>query len=306
MGRYLSRRLAATLFVLLGVSILVFLSIRLVPGDPAIVVGGIKATEEDLERIRERLGLNRPLHLQYLTWVTNVLQGDFGRSVVSDYPVLPQLAQRGLKTFQLTLVAMVLTLSISIPLGVIAARRAHTFLDYSLMIFATVGVSTPVFWTGLLLMYVFSVRLRLLPVSGTGSLAHFILPAVTLALYSTGLLSRMTRASMLEVLSRDYIRTARAKGSSEARVMLHHALRSGLIPVVTVAGLQFGYLLAGAVVTETVFAWPGIGRLLADAIFLRDFPIIQGGVLFIAVSFVLVNLLTDLAVAFLDPRIRYE
>jgi peptide/nickel transport system permease protein/oligopeptide transport system permease protein len=209
-------------------------------------------------------------------------------------------------TLELAAVAMLISVLLGIPLGLTAARHPHTLTDYGIMAVAMIGVSIPGFWLGLILAYVFAVRWQLLPVSGAGTLAHILLPAVTLALYSVALLSRMTRASMLEVLSLDFVRTARAKGCSEKRMLVHHALRSALTPVVTVTGLQFGYLLSGAVVTETVFSWPGLGSLMADAVFRRDFPLIQGGVLLVAVSFVVINLLTDIVVAFADPRIRYE
>lgn len=302
---YVLRRILSTVPVLVGVSLIVFLSIRLVPGDPAVAIGGVDATAEDLARIRHRLGLDRPVHVQYLVWLRSVVQGDLGRSVVNDYPVLPQLVRRSAMTLQLSAVALLLTLVVGVPLGVVAAYFPHRSVDYVAMCLAVFGVSMPVFWTGLLLMYAFAVRWYVFPVSGAGTILHLVLPATTLALFSVALVSRMTRASMLEALSRDYVRTARAKGCAEPRVLAYHALRNALIPVTTVVGLQFGYLLGGAVVTETVFAWPGLGRLMADAVFLRDFPIIQGGVLLIAVAFVVVNLMTDVFVAFFDPRIRY-
>lgn len=303
---YVVKRMLGIVPVLIGVSIIVFLSVRLIPGDPAVAVGGIHATVEDLARIRHRLGLDRPVHYQYFFWVRSVLGGDLGRSVANDYPVLPQLVQRSMMTLQLSVTALVLTVVVGVPLGVVAAYHPHRSTDYAAMSLAMVGVSMPVFWLGLLLIYVFAVRWHVFPVSGAGTVSHLALPSLTLALYSVALVSRMTRASMLEVLSRDYIRTAHAKGCAASRVLTQHGLRNALIPVITVAGLQFGYLLSGAVVTETVFAWPGLGRLMADAVFLRDFPIIQGGVLLVAVAFVLVNLLTDVLVAFSDPRVRYD
>jgi len=314
MTTYVLRRLFFAIPVLIGASFLVFASIRMVPGDPAIAIAGELATPELREQVRRDLRLDDPLLIQYGVYLARMLRGDMGRSVRTRLPVWDEIMIRLPRTMQLAILSLILAAAIGIPIGVISATRANTWVDGGSMIFALLGVSMPVFWLGLMLIVLFAVTLPrwlglsepILPPTGTGTWKHFIMPVITLAANSMAIQARMTRACMLEVLRTDYIRTARAKGLAEWKVIYKHALRNALVPIVTIIGLQFGTLLGGAVLTETVFAWPGIGRLLIDAISFRDYPVIQGTVLFIAFGFVLVNLLVDVLYAYLDPRIRYN
>jgi ABC-type dipeptide/oligopeptide/nickel transport system permease component len=314
MTTYILRRLLFAIPVLIGASFLVFSAIRLVPGDPAIAIAGELATPELREQVRKDLGLDRPMLIQYGIWLGRVLQGDMGQSVRTRIPVLDEIVLRLPKTLQLAALSLVLAAAIGIPIGVLSATRANSWVDGGSMFFALIGVSMPIFWLGLMLMYLFSIILPrwlgmtepLLPPTGTGTWKHLVMPVVALAANSMAIQARMTRACMLEVLRSDYIRTARAKGLAEWKVIYKHALRNALVPIVTIIGLQFGTLLGGAVLTETVFALPGIGRLLIDAISFRDYPVIQGTVLVITVGFVLVNLLVDVLYGYLDPRIRYD
>ncbi|AEV15716.1 MAG: ABC transporter permease [Thermus sp.] len=303
---YALRRLLIALPTLFGVVLLVFLMVRLAPGDPAVLLAGEFATPETLEAIRARYGLDRPLPEQFLLYLKALAQGDLGESAKSRRPVLEELKTYFPNTVQLASAAILVALLTGIPLGILAALRPGSGLDLAVMVLALVGVSMPVFWFGLLAILIFSVELGWFPVAGKGTLAHLVLPAITLGVNATALLARMTRGTLLEVLSQDYIRTARAKGVSERVVILKHALRNALIPVVTVAGLEFGSLLAGAVITETIFAWPGLGQLLVGSILARDYPVVQGAVLLVAFSFILVNLLVDLLYAWIDPRVRYD
>ncbi len=306
MWRYVLKRLLLALPVLLGVSVVVFVAIRLIPGDPAQIMAGQAATEEVVRQIRQSLGLDRPLPVQYLYFLRNVVRGDLGRSLFNGAPVVEELGQRFPRTVRLALASMVVASVIGIPAGILAATRHLSWVDTLVMLVALVGVSMPVFWLGLNLILVFSVRLQWLPAFGYETWRHLLLPSVTLGAASAAIVARMTRSAMLEVLGQDYIRTARAKGLAERVVVNRHALRNALIPVVTVLGLQLGTLLSGAVLTETVFAWPGIGRLLVDAVLARDYPIIQGATLLIAATFVALNLAVDVLYGLLDPRIRYE
>lgn len=303
---YLLRRIIGLLPVLLGLSFLVFLMLRFVPGDPAVVVAGIGASGEDIDRIREQLGLNRSWFDQYTGWLGGLLRGDWGNSIASREPVLPLIFARFQSTLLLSVIGMILAVSIAVPLGIVAALRPNTVQDLSLTVFALLGVSAPVFWIGLLLQLLFAIILGWLPATGSGTGWHLILPAVTIGGNSIGVIMRMTRSSLLETLNQDFIRTARAKGVSNLATVYRHALRPALVPIVTVIGLQFAYLMGGAVLTETVFVWPGIGKLLADAIFRRDFPVIQGSILLIGGAFVLVNLLTDMVYGLVDPRVRFD
>jgi peptide/nickel transport system permease protein len=305
MVRYVLGRLAAVVPVLVGVSFIVLLVMHLIPGDPALVIAGPGASGSDIETIRRQLGLDRPFLAQYFTWAGNMLRGDWGRSAVTREAVLPLLMSRVQYTALLAAVGVLLAVGTGVPLGVLAAVRRNQPLDYGATMIALVGISAPIFWIGLVLQLLFAVRLGWLPTSGAGTWRHLVLPAIAIAANSTAILTRMTRSSLLEVLGQDYVRTARSKGCTHRRVVVLHALRNALIPIVTVMGLQFGYLMGGAVLTETVFVWPGVGRLLADAIFRRDFIVVQGAVMLIAGAFVFVNLLTDLAYAYLDPRVRY-
>ena len=316
MKRYLGHRLLLLVPVLAGVSLVVFMVLHLSPGDPAEIMLGSQATQEDLTRLRAELGLNEPLHVQYVRWLGHVVRGDLGRSLWMKRPVLPEVLQRLRATLILTATALVLSTLTGIALGVLSAARPHSLLDRLSAVASLFGASMPVFWLGIVLMVVFSLWLRWLPASGMYApygggdlgdmLAHLVLPAVTLAAASTTIIARLTRSTMLEVLGQDYVRTARAKGVREAVVVVRHGLKNALIPIVTVVGVQAGYLLGGAVLTETVFAWPGVGTLMVQGILARDFPLVQGCVLVVALSFVLVNLAVDLLYAWLDPRIRYE
>ncbi|MFN8452214.1 MAG: nickel ABC transporter permease [Anaerolineae bacterium] len=305
MSTYLVRRLFHAILVLWLVSVAVFAMLHLVPGDPVEMLAFESGTGADMEAMRERLGLNDPLPVQYLRFAGNALQGDLGRSIRSNRPVTEEFFSRFPNTATLAFLALGLALLIGIPAGVISAVKPNSVLDYFSMFVAVIGVSMPVFWLGLLLLLVFSLRLEWLPMSGFTTWKHMILPTITLSMFSMASVARLTRSSFLEVMREDYVRTARAKGLSGWRILSVHALRNSLIPVVTIAGLQFGQLLGGAVITEIVFAIPGVGRLVVDGITARDFPIVQGSVLYLSVSFVFVNLLVDVLYTYIDPRIRY-
>ena len=304
MHRYLIRRLLLTIPVLLGVATLVFALIHFIPGDPAQAMLGEGAAPEDVAQLRARLGLDRPLLVQYGSFLQGLAHGDLGVSLRNDQPVLEQIVERMPATAELALASMAVAVLIALPLGIIAAVWRGTAVDYGAMTLSLVGISIPNFWLGPLLAIVFAVELGWLPVGGRGTLAHLVLPAVTLGAALAAILARMTRASLLEELREPYVLAARAKGVSRTRAILHHAFRNSLIPIVTILGLQFGVVLTGAVITETIFAWPGIGRLLIQSISFRDYPTVQGCVLLIAVTYVGVNLITDLTYGFLDPRIR--
>jgi peptide/nickel transport system permease protein len=315
MAGYLTRRLGMLALVVLGVTVIVFAIIHIVPGDPAMVILGPLATQDDVAQLRRQLGLDDPLYVQYLRWISRVIRGDLGRSIATSVLVFPEVLAKFKATFILASAALLVSTSFGMLAGVTSAVRPRSFVDQATMVLALLGVSMPVFWLGIMLMLFFSLRLNWLPATGMYSpagggisdlLAHLILPAITLGAASMAIVARMTRSSMLEVLSQDYVRTARAKGLREQSVVYRHALSNALIPIVTIVGVQMGYLLGGAVLTETVFAWPGIGTLMVKAIFARDFPMVQGAVLLVALVFSLVNLIVDLSYALLDPRIRYE
>lgn len=311
MTQYTIRRLLETIPVLVGVTLLTFLILHLSPGDPAVLIGGPTASEQEIANIRSRLNLDRPLHEQYLTFLGGLMRGDLGESVQRREQVLDMIAVRLPNTAFLAVASMIVTL-FGVALGVWAARRQNSFADVALMNVSLVGVSIPNFWLGLMLIIWFAVDLRWFPAAGLSrpflsleGLRSVVLPAVTLGTAGMALVARLTRGGMLEVLQQDYVRTARAKGLTERAVTYRHALRNTLIPVVTILGLNFGALLGGAVVTETVFAINGIGRLTVDSILARDYAVVQGCVVFIATAFVLVNLLVDLSYAFLNPQLRY-
>jgi peptide/nickel transport system permease protein len=336
MGRYIAKRLLNLIPVLLGITLLVFAFLHLIPGDPAVTMLGDRATPDRVAALRERLGLNQPLPLQYLTFLWNLVRLDFGTSIISGVPIAQEIRVRWPATFELSLAAMSIASIVGIPAGVLAAVRKNSAVDNLTMSGSLLGVSMPVYWLGLLLIYLFAVNMSWLPPSGRLSidtgfsfkpitgfyvldallqldfkalkdvLAHLILPAVTLGTIPLAIVARITRSAMLEVLSQDYIRTARAKGLLERWVIFKHALKNALLPVVTIVGLQFGTLLGGAILTETIFSWPGIGSWIYEGILNRDYPVVQGGVVFVAVAFVLINLLVDLSYAFLDPRIQYH
>jgi len=306
---YVLRRLVGLVPVLLGVTLLVFAMVWVSPGDPVLAILGESAQGIDrasLEELRRAYGLDRPLAVQYLDYLGSVLQGDLGVSVRSGRTVVAEIATRLPATLLLAGAGMTIAIAIGLSLGVVAALRRGTWIDYLAVLVALLGVSVPVFWSGLLMMMLFALTLEWLPASGIGSWRHLVMPAAAIGFASSAFIARITRSSMVDVLRQDYVRTARAKGLPPARVDLGHALRNALLPVVTVVGLQFGSLLGGAVLTETVFAWPGIGRMLVDAIRSRDLPLVQGTVLFVATGFILVNLLVDLSYAALNPRIRYD
>jgi ABC-type dipeptide/oligopeptide/nickel transport system permease component len=306
MLHFLLRRLLLTIPVLLGVATLVFSLIHLVPGDPVETMLGESAAPQEIARVRGQLGLDRPLYVQYWTFLTGVGRGDLGVSLRTNEPVARAIAARMPATIELAIAAMCLAVVVAIPLGIIAAVGAGTIVDYAATTLALTGISIPNFWLGPLLAIVFAVTLGWLPVSGSGTLAHMVLPAITLGAPLGAVLARMTRASVLEELRELYVLAARARGVSRTRAVLRHAFRNSLIPIVTVLGLQMGAVLTGAVITETIFAWPGVGRLLIQSINFRDYPLVQGCILLIAVTYVAMNLLTDLAYGLLDPRIRYE
>jgi peptide/nickel transport system permease protein len=306
MLRYLVRRLLLTLPVLLGVATLVFALIHLVPGDPAQSMLGEGASQEEVVALREALGLNRPLLVQYQAFLTGLLRGDLGSSFRYGTPVAHEIRDRLFRTFQLAFAAMFVAMLIAIPLGMVAAVFRGTAIDHAAMTLSLIGISMPNFWLGPLLAILFAVYLGWLPVAGTGSLAHLVLPAVTLGAALAAILARMTRASLLEELRELYVLAARARGLSRLRAIVRHAFRNSLIPVVTIVGLQFGAVLTGTIITETIFAWPGVGRLLIQAINFRDYPLVQGCILFISFTYVMMNLLTDITYGLLDPRIRYD
>lgn len=308
MLRYVLGRLVGMLPVLFGVTLLVFLMSTFSPGDPVVAMLGESAqgiSREALEELRTQLGLDRPLPAQYAAYVTGLLRGDLGTSIRSRRPVLTEIADRLPATIELAVAALAVAVALGVTLGVVAAVRKRTWVDGAAIAVALVGVSVPVFWSGFLLMIVFALELGWLPASGRGTVFHLILPALTVGVSSAAFIARITRGAVLEALGQDYVRTAHAKGVAPRRVVARHALRNALLPIVTVVGLQLGGLLGGAVLTETVFAWPGVGRMLVDAILARDLPLMQGSVLVISLIFILVNLAVDLSYAAINPKVRY-
>jgi ABC-type dipeptide/oligopeptide/nickel transport system permease component len=304
--RYLIHRILLTIPVILGVATLVFSLIHLVPGDPAQAMLGEGASAADVADLRGRLGLDRPLVEQYSRFMGGLVRGDLGTSFRTSQPVVAAIAERVPATVELALAAMLVAMLVALPLGIIAAVKRGTAVDHAAMTVALAGISIPNFWLGPMLAIIFSVYLGWLPVSGRGGWESLVLPAVSLGAALAAILARMTRASLLEELRELYVRAARARGVSRTRAILGHALRNSLIPLVTILGLQFGAVLTGAVITETIFAWPGVGRLLIQSISFRDYPLVQGCILLIAITYVTVNLITDLVYGVLDPRIRYE
>ncbi len=333
MGWFISRRLVELIPVFFGVLLIVFVINHLTPGDPALLILGERATKEAIAKLRDQLGLNDPLPITFVKYLGRAVRGDLGRSIQSNERVTVELAQRFPATIELTLAAMLIASAVGIVTGMIAAARRNSWFDGASMVAALFGFSMPIFWLGIMLILLFAAYLDWFPISGrldytveisritnfylldalltrngeafANALRHLVLPAVTLSTVPLAIIARMTRSSLLEVLRADYVRTARAKGLAERQVVVRHALRNAAIPIVTVIGLNVGSLLGGAILTETIFAWPGVGRLVVDAIFARDYPVVQGAVLVIAVVFVLVNLVVDISYAYLDPRIRY-
>ena len=303
---YALRRIALTLPVLLGVATLVFALIHLVPGDPAQVMLGESASASDLTELRTRLGLDKPLLVQYREFIAGLLKGDLGTSFRYNTPVAREIGQRLGRTAELALAAMVVAVVVAVPLGVLGALYRGRWIDQLATTVSLLGVAMPNFWLGPVLAIVFAIYLGWLPVSGTGTWAHLVLPAVTLGGALAAILARMTRATLVDELRELYVLAARARGIARGRAVVAHALRNSLIPVVTIIGLQLGAVLTGTIITETIFSWPGVGRLLIQAISFRDYPLVQGCILFIAVTYVTMNLLVDLVYGFLDPRIRYR
>lgn len=306
MAAFLLRRLALTIPVVWIVVTLVFGLIHIVPGDPVAQMLGEGAPAPEIQRLRHDLGLDRPILDQYKTYVWNLLKGDLGTSFRNQQSVAKSIADRYPATLELTFAAILVSLALAIPAGVVSAVKRGKFADKAIGVFSLLGVSLPNFALGPLLILLFSILLGLLPVSGRGGISHLILPALTMGGALAAITTRMVRASMLEEIQQDYVRTARAKGLPERTVLFRHALRNGLLPVITILGLQAGALLAGAIITETVFAWPGLGRLTVQAINARDYPLLQGCILTISLSYILINLLTDAIYSVVDPRIRYE
>ena len=310
---YIIKRILATIPVMGVVALFVFLMLRLSPGDPAAVIAGDYATAEDIVRIREQLGLNEPIFTQFTTWILSLMQGDLGISIFTNLPVTTLIAQRLEPTIMLTLTTILFTVAVAVPLGTLAAWKSGSLIDRGVMMFSVAGFSIPVFVLGYILIYVVAIQLKWLPVQGYKSLAdgiipflrHIALPTVTLSVIFIALIARMTRASVMEVLQEDYVRTARAKGQSEFKVLLRHALRNAAVPIVTVIGLGIALLIGGVVVTESVYNIPGLGRLVLDAVLARDYPIIQGLILFFSGVYILINLIIDLTYTVFDPRIRY-
>lgn len=311
---YVLKRVLMTVPVMIVVALFVFLLLRLAPGDPAAVIAGDYATAEDVARIREQLGLSDPIIVQFFNWTWSLMQGDLGTSIFSNKPVTELILQRIEPTMLLALTTILFSIAIAVPLGTIAAFRSGSWIDRVVMLFSVGGFSVPVFVLGYILIYLFSLTLKVLPVQGYRSpfehglgpfLSHITLPSVTLSVIFIALIARMTRASVIEVLEEDYIRTARAKGQSEFKVLMRHALRNAAVPIVTVVGIGIALLIGGVVVTESVYNIPGLGRLVLDAVLARDYPIIQGLILFFSFIYILLNLLIDLTYTFLDPRIRY-
>jgi len=306
MTRYIIQRLILALPVLLGVSFLVFLMVQLVPGDPALVLAGDTASKETVEALRKEMGLDQPIPLQYLRFLERLTHGSLGKSIRTQREVLVEIADRFPYTLLLTISAVLVSTLFGVAMGIFAAIKHGRAGDFVTMGFAIVGLSVPSFWIALLMIMVFALNLHWLPVTGAGSWQNLIMPTITLSLHSVAVKARLTRASMLEVMGHDYIRTARAKGLRENWVIIRHALKNALIPIATLIGLQFGGLLGGAFITETIFGWPGVGRLAVQSIFNRDFPVIQGTVLLVAVAYLASNLIVDIVYAWLDPRIRYN
>lgn len=313
MRTYLLRRILATVPVMLVVTVFVFALLRIAPGDPAATIAGDNATSEDVARVRTSLGLDKPIVEQLAIWVSSLAAGDLGTSIYSRLPVTHLIGQRLEPTLMLSLTTLIFAVSLAVPLGVLAAWKAGTWIDRAVMVFAVLGFSLPVFWLGFLFIYGFSIKLHWLPVQGFAGieegvlpfLEHLVLPSLTLGMVYMALIARITRASVLEVMSQDFIRTARSKGLGDQTVLWHHALKNASVPIVTIIGIGVALLIGGVVVTESVFAIPGLGRLTVDAILHRDYPVIQGIILVFSSVYVLVNLLVDLSYTFLDPRIRY-
>ena len=306
LSEYIIKRILLAIPTIFGVITVLFILLRLIPGDPARIFAGPMASEEDVERIRILLGLDQPIYIQYLKYVENLLTLNLGYSFRSQAPVIQEIIPRLINTVILSTASMAIAIIIGIPLGVIAALKAYRVPDILISSLSLFGVSIPVYWSGLLFILFFSVQLHLLPAGGSGGLKYLILPSLTLSLYLLAFVVKITRASVLDVLKQDYVKLARSKGLKERIVVYRHILRNALIPVITVIGLQFGNLLGGAVLTETVFDWPGMGTLLVDAILARDYPMVQGAIFIFSLLFILINIVVDILYTFIDPRVRFD
>jgi len=304
--RYVIQRLVASGLTLVGVSCIVFVMVRLLPGDPARVIAGLLASEDEVTAVRRQLGLDRSLYVQYGHFLVRAVRGDLGLSARTSEPVVREIMARLPATLKLALISTLLATCLGVVSGVVAATHLYSGFDYLMSLATLFGVAMPVYWLGLILIIVFAVQLNWLPAAGADEPGSFILPSLTLASFSVALVARMTRSTMLEVLGQEFVRTARAKGLREYAVVYRHALRNALIPIITAVGLQFGALLGGAVLTETVFGWPGMGQLLVESIFARDYPMVQGIVLMFSALFILTNFLVDLSYVVIDPRIHYN
>jgi ABC-type dipeptide/oligopeptide/nickel transport system permease component len=303
---FASRRLGRLLLTIFLISTIVFFVIRIIPGDPALVVAGMDATQEAIAAIRIKLGTDQPLPAQYLQWLWKVVRFDFGESLISGQPVIKLVFQRFPLTLSLAVLGILISIVIAIPLGVLSAVKRWSLWDYAGMAFSQIGMAIPSFWLGIMLLLIFAVKLPIFPLFGAGSIVHLILPAVSLGIARAAIILRLTRASMIEELSKEYVITARAKGLTERMVKYKHALKNALLPVITITGIQLGYMLGGAIITEQVFSLPGLGRLFLTGIYQRDFPLIQGGVVFVAIIFSLINFIVDILYSVLNPRIRID
>ncbi len=302
---YLAKRLLSVIPVLLLASVVVFMIIHLIPGDPAELLAGPGVPDSEIQMIRENMGLDKSLPEQYLVWLSKLVRGDFGESLVYGQPIMPLVMKRFYNTFLLTLAGIIFSVALGIPLGMAAAIKQNSLLDVLVMGVSILGISMPIFWSGLLLILLFSVELEIFPATGIGGFSHLVLPAVAIGANSMAIIARMTRSSMLEVLRQDYILSAEARGVPTFVIIIKHAFKNALIPIITIIAIQFGYLLGGAVITETVFVYPGLGRLLVDAISRRDYPVVQACILLIAVMFILINIIVDILYTYIDPKIRY-
>ncbi|GAY25975.1 ABC transporter permease [Desulfurococcaceae archaeon AG1] len=304
LARYVGIRVAQAIPTLVGAMLVMFVLVRILPGDPARLIAGPEALEQDVQRIREQLGLNKPLYLQFVDYMSSILRGDFGTSIKYRTPVIDEIMARLPYTITLALAAEAIAVAIALPLGIYSAIKPRSKASYIASVLSLVGASTPIFWIGLIFIYVFAVSLRILPSSGADTPRHIILPAVTLALLLMGNLTRITRAAVMEALGSNHVLTAISKGLGSRVILVRHVLRNAMIPIITIMGIQVGALLGGAVITETVFAWPGIGSLLIDSLFYRDYPLAQGIILFIVFVFIVINIITDILYAYIDPRVR--
>jgi len=303
---YIIKRILSVIPVLFIVITVVFFAFKLIPGDPAIMYAGEQAEPETLERIRHEMGLDQSVLTQYVKYISRLVRGDMGKSFIVRKPVASEVFYRFKNTLKLSVVAIILAIFLGIAFGLISAIKYETGFDYFFTVLSITGISIPVFWLAMLMMYIFSIQLKLLPMAGNTSWKNYIMPSICLAAYSVAFITRMTRSAILELMGDDFVRTARAKGVKERLVLFRHILRNALIPIITIVGLRFGYMLGGAIITETVFAWPGMGRLLVMSVKHRDIPMVQGCLLVFSVSFVLINLIVELLYGIVDPRVRYK